>query len=291
MLHLFRPPLASIADLKQRQFEWHGHRGARGLFPENTIPAMTGTIEHGINWLEIDIVVSKDRQIIVSHDPYFHPAYCSDPQGKPITAADKSKYNLFELTADEIRQFDCGLRQNAAYPQQQTLAAYKPTFLEMVGAVDDFCIKNNHPLPDWNIEIKSESAGYNIWTIEPSEMIDLLLKDLDELDLRKRCQVQSFDKNPLRELRQRAPEIRMAVLTYDLKGVDHHVQQLGFTPETYAPFYPTVFASTIKKAHQKGMKVVPWTVNSTWWMRRLIYLGVDGIITDYPNKIEAVVKK
>ena len=289
MFYLFNPPKVAPTVLQQRQFEWHGHRGARGLFPENTIPAMTGTIEYGINWLEIDVVVSKDRQIIVSHDPYFHPAFCSDPQGNPIAKADQNKYNLFELTAAEIREFDCGLRPNPAYPQQQTMAAYKPTFPAMVRAVDAFCIKNNYPKPQWNIEIKSEPAGYNVWTVEPTEMIDLLLKDVDELNLRERCQVQSFDKNPLRELRQRAPEIRMAVLTYDLKGVNYHIKELGFTPEVYAPFYPTVFKSTVKKAHQKGMKVVPWTVNSKWWMRRLIRLGVDGIITDYPNQIQDII--
>ncbi|MEL7020181.1 MAG: glycerophosphodiester phosphodiesterase family protein, partial [Bacteroidota bacterium] len=129
---------------------------------------------------------------------------------------------------------------------------------------------------------------YRPVTISRRIAFDLLLSDLDKLQLQTRCQVQSFDKNPLRELRQRAPNIRMAVLTYDMKGIDYHLEILGFTPETYAPFYPTVFRSTIKKAHQKDMKVIPWTVNSQWWMKRLIQLGVDGIITDYPNYITKV---
>ncbi|MEL7021601.1 MAG: glycerophosphodiester phosphodiesterase family protein, partial [Bacteroidota bacterium] len=169
MFSIINPPTPSAQSLRERQFEWHGHRGARGLFPENTIPSMTGAIAYGLQWLEIDIVVSKDRQIIVSHDPYFHPAFCSDPTGKPITKANKKQYNLFELTADEIRQFDCGLRQNKAYPQQQVTAAHKPTLPEMVRAVDRFCQKNNYPLPHWNIEIKSDPAGYGHWTVSPSE--------------------------------------------------------------------------------------------------------------------------
>lgn len=280
----------SKSDLSQRNFEWHGHRGARGLFPENTIPSMIGALEYDVFALEIDIVVSKDRHIIVSHDPWFNATFCSDPDGKPIDKNNEKNHNIFELTYEEIQQFDCGKRQNPKYPNQKTVAAYKPSFPDMVRAVDTYCEENNRRKPHWNIEIKSTPAWYDTWTVAPAEMIDLLLKDLDELNLRKRCIVQSFDKNPLRELRQRASEIRMAVLSYDLKGVNHHVKALGFTPEIYAPFYPTVFRSTVKKAHRKGMKVIPWTVNSQWWMKRLINIGVDGIITDYPNYINQVIK-
>lgn len=272
-------------------FDWQGHRGARGLMPENTVPAFLKALEFsGVSTLELDLAVSKDKQLIVSHEPWFNPDICLGPTGDTLLKKDGEKYLIYQLTADEIKKYDCGLLPNSRYPQQQKLPAYKPTLREVVLAV-----KNAHPerfkTISWNIEIKSNPAWDGSRHPQIAEYTALVVKELRELGIDKRCNVQSFDPRPLRELHRTAPDIKQALLIENLKSLEANMDILGHQPEIYSPYYLMVSKKLVRKCHKRGMKIIPWTVNDLSSMRQLIRMGVDGIITDYPNLIEQVQNK
>ncbi|HSZ26331.1 MAG TPA: glycerophosphodiester phosphodiesterase family protein, partial [Cytophagaceae bacterium] len=96
-----------------------GHRGCRGIYPENTLEGFRRAIDLGINSLELDVVVSKDRQLVVSHEPYMNPEICLKPDGSEITPSEEKQYNLYTMTYEEIKKFDCGLKIHPRFPNQK----------------------------------------------------------------------------------------------------------------------------------------------------------------------------
>jgi glycerophosphoryl diester phosphodiesterase len=127
--------------------DWQGHRGARGILPENTIPSFIKALEYDIKTLELDVVVSKDKQIIVSHEPWFSEHICTKPNGEPVTEAEAKSLNIYQLTYEEIKTYDCGMRGHVRFAEQQPMKVFKPSFMEMVSNVELHCKKNNRPLP------------------------------------------------------------------------------------------------------------------------------------------------
>ena len=268
-----------------KEVDWQGHRGARGLLPENTIPSFIKALDYGVNTLELDVVVSKDSQIIVSHEPWFSHHICSKPDGSSVSEEEEKSLKIYEMTYKEIKRYDCGMRGNLRFPDQQPMKVFKPSFMEMVANVDLHCKKNKLPLPHYNVEIKSQPEYYGIFTPAPADFVRLLLKEIELLDIQDRVNLQSFDFNILKEVKRQAPDISMAMLIDNTKSVDANLKALGFTPPIYSPYYMLLNEEMIKEIHAKGMRIVPWTVNDPLIMKKFVALGIDGIITDYPNKI------
>ena len=270
-------------------FDWQGHRGCRGLFPENSLPAFLHALEYpGVQTLELDLAVSKDRQLIVSHEPWFNPAICRDPQGNMIEAKDEKKHLIFEKTAEEIKTYDCGSWGNTRFPDQTLVKTHKPTLREVVEAVDRLYPEKRIR---WNLEIKSNPEWDGKFSPTISEFVVLVQKEISALQLSDRVCVQSFDPRPLQLLHHQAPGLTLALLVENTDGFEKNLERLGFTPSIYSPYYWLVSFDLVEKCKKKGMKLIPWTVNEVTAMRRLVRLGVDGIITDYPNLIEQVGKK
>lgn len=265
--------------------DWQGHRGCRGLLPENSIAAFLKALEYPVTTLELDLAVSKDGQLVISHDPWFSEHICSKPDGAPIKKSEASSLRIYGMTYEEITAYDCGSRGNVLFPQQKALPAHKPALREMVKAVQYWCIERNRPVPHFNIEIKSKPEWDGVFSPPPREFVTLLLKAVDELGIRNLTCVQSFDVRPLQELRSMDRSITIALLVENLDGVDQNLSRLGFTPQVYSPYYRLLRKKHIRKLHQAGVAVIPWTVNDVRAMKRLRRQGVDGIITDYPNLI------
>lgn len=273
-----------------KTIDWQGHRGARGLLPENSIPAFLKALEYPITTLELDVVISKDSQVIVSHEPWMSHEICTSPQGDPITAAEQKQLNLFQMTYAEIKQYDCGSRGNEKFSEQQPLKTHKPSLLEAVTQVELYCDKHHITPPQYNIEIKSQVDYDNIYTPEPLSFVQILLDDLDVLDITHRTTVQSFDPRSLEAVHQLDSTIVTAYLVYE-PGVEQQMNLLSYTPEIFSPYYLLLNEANIDSIHQMGMKIIPWTINDVETMTRLIAAGVDGIITDYPNLIEQISEK
>ncbi|RDB05814.1 glycerophosphodiester phosphodiesterase family protein [Runella aurantiaca] len=269
-------------------FNWQGHRGSRGLMPENTIPAFLKALDLKVNTLELDVVVSKDRQVVVSHDPYFHPDFSIDPYGKPVPKGEK--INLYELSYDEIKRYDVGSNGNPNFPQQTKLKVYKPLLREMIEAVETYRIKNNLPLFWYNIEIKSEEKEYDKSQPQPAVFSDLVYHEIIKLLPADRVILQSFDFNVLKHWKKQIDagvyqKVTLAALVSNLRGIEKNLEDLGFTPDVYSPYFQLLSKEKVQQLHALGMKVIPWTVNTTEEMKRIKAMGVDGIITDYPDRI------
>lgn len=270
-------------------FDWQGHRGARGLMPENTIPAFLKALEYPqVKTLELDLAVSQDSILVVSHEPWMSHHICSRPDGQPVTEAEEDELLLFQMPYERIKAFDCGSRGNERFPEQQPVKVSKPKLSEVVKTVEAYCAQNNRPRVHYNMEIKHDPAYDGTKAPGPLAFARLVLEAINGLGIRERACVQSFDVRPLQHLHQLDPAITTALLIDNPNGVQINLDALGYTPEIYSPYYRMVTANVVDTVHGMGMKIIPWTVNDTTAMKALIGLGVDGIITDYPNKISAV---
>ncbi len=268
-------------------FDWQGHRGCRGLLPENSILAFLHALDfQEVTTLEMDVVMSADAKIVVSHEAWMNHEIASKPNGEAITEKEEKLYNLFSLSYAEIATFDCGKRGHPRFVRQVAQAVTKPTLEAVVAAVRDYCKQHQKPMPRFNIEIKTEGAkGDGVFHPIPSVFAKAVLAEITRLNIHNLTCVQSFDKRILQVVKQLDEKITIALLVENLKGFAWNIRKLGFTPDIYSCYFKLLTKKTVNKCHKKGIKVIPWTVNTKHEMQALILMGVDGIITDYPDLI------
>jgi glycerophosphoryl diester phosphodiesterase len=279
--------LFSTAAMAQ-SFDLQGHRGARGLVPENSIPAFKRALDLGVNTLELDVVISRDGLVVVSHDPYFSPDICLDPDGRQVPPKDAQKNNIYQFSYEQIRQFDCGSKGNARFPEQEKMPVYKPLLSEVFEQMELYRRENNLPEFSYNIEIKSSPAGDNVFHPAPDQFSDLVYQLIRQHISPERIILQSFDFRVLRYWHDNYPEVPLAALVENTKSAGQNLQDLGFTPQIYSPYYKLLSRKTLQQLQQQGIRVIPWTVNRPADMKRLKSWGVNGLITDYPDRAKSV---
>ncbi|CAL1518421.1 glycerophosphodiester phosphodiesterase family protein [Chitinophaga sp. MM2321] len=263
-----------------------GHRGTRGLMPENTIPAMYKGLETGANTIEFDVHITKDGKVLVYHDAYFTPSYTTTPDGKDIPAAERWNYNFYKMDYTNIRQFIIGEKAYPAFPEQQRLRSYAPLLSDMIDSVEAYTKANHLPPAFYLLEVKSSEATDGKEQPVPEEFMKILMAVKQLKPLGNRLLIQSFDVRPLQVLHKTHPHIKLGFLTGDSKKTfEQNMEQLGFTPLFYNPSSPLVTPELVSKCHAKNMLIVPWTVQEPTAMKNLKAMGVDGIITDYPNRL------
>jgi glycerophosphoryl diester phosphodiesterase len=270
--------------MSQNKVDIQGHRGCRGLLPENTIPAFLHAVKLGVNTLELDVVVTKDKQILVSHEPYMSAQICLYADGIEIDAKNEKKLNVFEMTTAEVQAFDCGSKYHPNFPNQVKMKVSKPLLSEVIDAVEDYVLVNNLPPVNYNIEIKSTVTGTNIYHPEPTEFANLLLEVLQSKKILDRCVIQSFDVRSVQAVKKLSPKVTTSFLVANIKGVSKNLKLLGFNPDYYSPQYKLVTQRTVNKLHQQGIKIAVWTVNEKADIEKMKAMGVDAIITDYPDR-------
>ena len=263
-------------------FDIEGHRGCRGLMPENTILAFLKALELGVTTLEMDVVITKDRQVLVSHDPFMSHEFCCTPGGKYITAQEERSHNIYQMNFEEISHYDCGQRPHPRFPEQKKISVSKPLLKDVVDASEKF-IKQHGITIDYNIEIKSTPEGDNIFHPAPEEFTDLLMSVIMEKHIKKRTIIQCFDVRPLRYLHKQYPMMTLSFLIENNLTPEENISELGFVPDIYSPDYTLVNKHLIQYARKKNMKILPWTINDLPSIMRLMKMGVHGIITDYPD--------
>jgi glycerophosphoryl diester phosphodiesterase len=264
-------------------FDKEGHRGCRGLMPENTVPAMKKAIDLGVTTLEMDVVITKDKKVVLSHDAYLNHLFTLTPDGKEFTKEEEKNYVLYQMDYAQIRQFDVGSKGHPNFPRQQRIKTYKPLLGELVDSVEQYARQKQTAIR-YNIETKSVEGHDGEWQPAPEEFVDLLVAVLTEKKITDRVVIQSFDKRTLQVLHKKYPDVKTAYLIGDDKlGLDSNLTALGFTPFIYSPHYKLVNAQLVQKCKEKGLKLIPWTPNTSDELARLKALGVDGIITDYPD--------
>ena len=251
-----------------------GHRGCRGLLPENSIISFKKAIELGVNGIEWDVVVNKDHELIISHEPYIDISYC-----KKIDTNNNSSTNLniYEMTTDEIRLYDCGNIFNKEFPDQKLASITKPTVKE---ALND--LKEHNPIILF--EIKSSEKNYGIYQPYPKAYAEIILNELKEYEFLENIIFMSFDPEMLNSLNKIMPDQKYIYLEYNpLNNFEKCLSFLNFKPYALGLYFPMINKETIKIAHINGIHVYAWTVNEVKTGNELKNIGIDGLITDYPN--------
>lgn len=264
-------------------FDWQGHRGCRGLMPENTVPAMLHAVDLGVTTLEMDAVITTERQVILSHEPFFNHEITTKPDGSFVKASQEKNFRIFAMTYQEVNQFDVGMKPNPRFPQQKKIKATKPRLSDVIDSVEAYTAAKKLPKRFYNIETKSQASTDNVFHPVPAEFVELIMKVIKEKKIEKRSIIQSFDIRTLQYLHKNYPRIKTALLVADAGSLQEQIAKLGFTPNIYSPEYRLVNQTLVKGCKAINMKIIPWTVNDLSKMKELKEMGVDGIITDYPN--------
>lgn len=290
--YLFLALLLSTSTIvfAQKKFDVQANRGARGIMPENTIPAMLKALDLGATTLQMNIVVSKDKQAVVSQEPYFNHEFSLTPTGKPILLKDEKKHNIYKMDYAEVKKYDVGSKLHPRFPGQQKFKAYKPLLGELLDSVERYVKVNKLAKPDYSIETKLIRKGDGEFQPSPEEFVELIMDIVKQRKLEKRVIIQSFDIRSLQYLHQKYPKIRTSLGIDEKEDFENNIKDLGFKPTIYSPYSVLVGKNLVDKCHKAGIKIIPWTVNSVKDLEYLIGLGVDGIITDYPNLMGQVKK-
>ena len=266
-------------------FEIQGHRGCRGYYPENTIPACLAALKMGITTIEIDVVISRDSQVIVSHEPYFHHLISTHPAGIEITRENEKTFNLFHMSVAEIQSFDVGIKKHPLFPLQKPMAAVKPTLDQLVEAVNQLIQKEALPSVKYNIELKRVPSNDQRTHPDPQTFAQLVYQTAKKTGILPVSNFQSFDQETVQLLRKIDKNLSLAYLVDNSQSLEMHLASLGFTPAIFSPQYKGVTSALVAECHDRKMKIIPWTVNDASDIKSMIEMGVDGIISDYPDRV------
>jgi glycerophosphoryl diester phosphodiesterase len=260
-----------------------GHRGCRGLYPENSLPAFAHALDTGVQVLEMDVCLSADGQVVVSHEPYMNSLYASHPSGEPVLKSEEASLNLFRMSYAEIRTYDVGKRGNRLFPEQRAMAAVKPLLRDVLALGEEFRQKTGKSIY-YNIEIKSDPSEYG--KSQPADVAEFSKAVHAVIDGQvdwSYVVLQSFDFQVLKYWHGIWPQVTLSALVEN-ETPAFVLSELGFTPAIYSSSYRQLDASRIAFSHANNMRVIPWTVNVREDIQKMIDLGVDGLITDYPNR-------
>jgi glycerophosphoryl diester phosphodiesterase len=283
-------------------FDLQGHRGARGLAPENTLIGFRTALTHGVTTLETDLGVTRDDVVVLSHDRRLNPDIVRNADGKWI---DGPGPTIRSLSLSELKRYDVG-RLNPASRYAQQFPEQKPADGERVPTLAAlFGLAG--PDVRFNIETKIDPTKPDE-TVDPATFARLAIEAVRAAKVEQRTTLQSFDWRTLIEARRLAPEIETVCLTIETSNTDNVGRNAGRPSpwlgglelaqhggslarlvqaagcRTWSPFWRNVTAENIVESQALGLKVVPWTVNAPADVGRLIDLKVDGLITDYPDR-------
>lgn len=269
--------------------EIHGHRGCRGLFPENTIPAFLHALALGVDVLEMDVVISADNEVVVSHEPWLNPNICLDPTGQRIAPSSEAHFNLYQMPYHVIRQCDCGQLQHPDFPHQQVMPAYKPLLREVLSAVAAATQQLGRAPVRFSIEIKSMPDGDDIFHPKPAKFLEIVLAELTTAQVLPQTTLLCFDARILQLVHQQCPALATCLLLEEEQPWLASLQALGFVPVVLGPNFRTVTIAAVEQLRAlfptDCLRLIPWTVNEVTDMQALIATEVDGITTDYPDRL------
>jgi len=265
------------------ELDVQGHRGCRGSLPENSIAGFIQALEWGVSTLEMDVVISKDHQVVLSHEPFMSHLICLDTSGSTIDSATHFQYNIYEMTYQEIKEFDCGSKPPVEFIHQKSVPGPKPLLRDVIRVVEGKRMQWKLPAVRYNIETKSNMGFDGIFHPEPAKFVELVLAVVREENITEQTIIQSFDHRTLQEVRAQAPSIKTSLLIENSQRPLFNFIQLGFEPSIYSPDHNLVTDSLVQYLHLKNIALIPWTINDPVDMNKYIEMGVDGIITDYPE--------
>jgi len=285
-LSLLAAGIISYADVfAQQKPDVQAHRGGMALYPENTVTSMINAVRLGAKTLELDCVISSDGKVVVSHDPYMSSEFMRRPDGSEIKKDEERSLALYKMPYDSIRKFDAGSKPHPRFPEQKKMKTYKPLLSELIDSVEIYVKKNKLKPVFYNMETKISPQGDGVFNPVPDVFVGLLMQVIKEKKIEKRTTIQSFDMRTLQILHKENAQVKLALLIMNKDTYEDNVKNLGFKPAIYSPYYTLVNEELITKAHSDHVLVLPWTVDEEKDMQRLASMGVDGIITNQPDRM------
>jgi glycerophosphoryl diester phosphodiesterase len=303
-----------------RIFDLQGHRGARGLAPENTLPAFERALDLGVRTLELDVAITRDGVVVISHDPWLNPDIARGPDGQWLATRGPT---IHSLTFAELQRYDVGrLKPGSAYAgRNPDQVAVDGTRVPRLSDLFDLVRRRGDRWTRFNIETKVSPLAPDE-TLAPEGFARALVAEIRRGGMQRRASIQSFDFRTLQVVQREAPEIPTVYLTVQRKALDNvcagekagnaaiapadcgdspwtaglRLRDHGSVPKlvkaaggaAWSPDYRDLDAARVSEAHALGLRVIPWTVNEPDDIKRVLEMGVDGIITDRPDKVNGV---
>jgi glycerophosphoryl diester phosphodiesterase len=302
---LFMLPLLALA-FSAGAFDLQAHRGGRGLMPENTLPAFENALALGVDTLELDIGVTADGAVVISHDPSLNPLITRDPAGQWLPAGKGpliKSLTLAQLQAYQLGRIQPGTPYASTFASQQPRDTRMPTLAALFERVKTLAANDVR----FNIETKVEPTHPDD-TVGPEAITRALLQVVRDAGMAARVTIQSFDWRTLQLVQKLEPSIPTVYLTIQTANTDNvrdgwtagfRLADHGSVPRmvkaaggaVWSPNGGAVTEAVVKEAHALGVKVVPWTINAPADLDRLLGWGVDGLITDYPDRLRELLRQ
>lgn len=254
------------------------HRGGAALYPENTIPAMINSLKIGVRNLEMDLQVTQDGKVVVSHDPY-------------LKGFDK-QYPIFKNDYADLASHNIGIVTDTQFPKRKNVDCHIPLLGDLIDSTEQYCKSHGIEPVDYTIEIKSTSKRDNVLAPEYKAYTDLCMDVLKEKELGNRLLIQSFDVRTLKYMHKKYPNVRLMYLINDkIKDYDSAIDILGFIPDVISRNYQTIDKIFVDKAHGDGVEVISYTADDKNSISELANMGIDAVITNCPDELMKCLKK
>lgn len=267
-------------NAQKNSIKWFAHRGYLGLHPENTIEAMKRALHYKSTVLEMDLVITKDKQVVVSHDVFLNHKITLDSNGSELPV--NKKIAIYSKTYSQIKTYDVGMKPNPAFPQQIRYKAQIPLFSELIDSIEIYATQKGLMKPDFFIETKSKYGADINYQPNPEEFVDLIMAVVMDKGIEDRVIVQSFDPNTLQVLHVKYPQIPLAFLTKRGTNMDANLKWLGFIPTYYSVKPELIDREFMKVCRDIGMLPIVGVFTGYKEFIKLKKLGVKGFIADYP---------
>ena len=263
----------------------HAHRGGAGEYPENTIEAMIHAVSAGVRVLELDVHISADSMVVVSHDPYFHPSKVTWANGKRLPKGSQMRHILFNMSYAQMGSYDIGSLKQSIYPNRVNMFCQIPLLSDLISNVEAYTQRNGIAPVSYNIEIKSLPLKDNRLSPSYETFTRLVMDVLLPRQLGSRLIIQCFDTRTLNLLHSWYPNLKLSYLVDNTRtSLNDLLKNLEFTPAIFSPNYKMVTRNLVEEAHSQGIEVIPWTVDHRSDVITLRNMGVDAIITNYPTQ-------
>lgn len=269
----------------QQKIDIQAHRGGMALMPENTVASMLNGIKTGTRTLEMDVLITSDGKVVVSHDPYMSSVFMRKPDGSDVTKEEEKGMALYKMTYDSISRFDSGSKPHPRFPEQHKMKTHKPLLSEVIDSVEAYVKLHKLKPVYYNIETKTSPDGDGIYHPKPDVFVATMMAVINKKGITKRVTIQSFDIRTLQVMHKTEPKVKLSLLMANKESVADNIKQLGFVPEVFSPYYTLVDAQMVKDVHAAKMELLPWTVDEEKDMKALRDLGVDGMISNYPDRM------
>lgn len=255
------------------------------MYPENSMEGFLSLLEIGADGLELDLVISGDKKVVVSHEPFMAASYMLTPDGRRIKKSEEKNYRLYDMSYDSIRRFDSGSHGNSRFPGQKKLVTFKPLLKEVFTKIEARISTEKHQPVKYYLEMKSDPEGYGITQPYPEEFADLVMEVVRKNIMLERVVLKSFDTQLLNTINSKYPEVRISYLLYKT-SIAEALTLLDFKPEIISPYFKQLSdRESVLALQEEGFEVIPWTVNQQSHIIKMIKYGVDGIISDYPERV------